>query len=115
MWKASANVWVDSFSSYHIDAIVHGGLEDAWRLIEFYSEPDTSIHNEGWNMQHILSSKPKLLWCCFGDFSELLQVKDKRGGVPRAHNLMQMLRHVLDHCGFVDLGYLGPDFTWHGR
>ena len=66
MWKASANVWVDSFS-------------------------------------------------CFGDFSELLQVKDKRGGVPRAHNLMQMLRHVLDHCGFVDLGYLGLDFTWHGR
>ena len=33
-------------------------------------------------------------------------MKDKRGGVPRAHNLMQMLRHVLDHCGFVDLGYL---------
>ena len=50
MWKASANVWVDSFSSYHIDAIVHGGLEDAWRLIEFYGELDTSIHNEGWNM-----------------------------------------------------------------
>ena len=50
MWKASANVWVDSFLSYHKDAIVHGGLEDAWRLIEFYGEPDTSIHNEGWNM-----------------------------------------------------------------
>lgn len=50
MWKASANVWVDSFSSYHIDAIVHGVLEDAWRLIGFYGELDTSIHNEGWNM-----------------------------------------------------------------
>ena len=28
---------------------------------------------------------------------------------------MQAFRDVLDHCGFVDLGYLGPDFTWHGR
>ena len=39
----------------------------------------------------------------------------KRGGVPRAHYLMQNFRDVLDHCGFVDLGFFGPDFTWHGR
>ena len=29
LWKASENVWLDSFSKYHIDVIVHGGLEDA--------------------------------------------------------------------------------------
>ena len=46
MWKNSSFVWVDSFSSYHIDVIINGGTEDAWRLIGFYSEPDTNIHNE---------------------------------------------------------------------
>mgnify|MGYP003744487265 FL=1 len=46
MWKKSSFVWVDSFSSYHIDVIINGGTEDAWRLIGFYSEPDTNIHNE---------------------------------------------------------------------
>ena len=25
-----------------------------------------------------------------------------------------MFREVLDHYGFVDLGYSGPNFTWHG-
>ena len=25
-----------------------------------------------------------------------------------------MFKEALDHCGFVDLGYSGPDFTWHG-
>ena len=29
MWKNSSIVWVDSFSSYHIDAIINGGTEDA--------------------------------------------------------------------------------------
>lgn len=29
LWKAWVDVWVDSFSKYHIDSIVHGGLENA--------------------------------------------------------------------------------------
>ena len=53
----------------------------------------------------MLSSKPKLLWCYFGDFNELLQVEDKMGGALWAHNLMQAFRDVLNHCGFVDLGF----------
>ena len=66
-------------------------------------------------MLRMLGLKPKLPWCCFEDFNELLQVEDKQGGAPRAHNLIHDFRDVLDHCGFVDLGYSGSDFTWHGR
>ena len=61
----------------------------------------------------MLSSKPKLPWCCIGDFNELLHVQEKRGRQPRAYSLMQTFRDVLDHCGFMDLGYSGPDFSWH--
>ena len=32
MWKSSSFVQVDSFSSYHIDAIINGGMEDTQRL-----------------------------------------------------------------------------------
>ena len=28
-WKASVNVWVGSFSTYHIDSIINGGLKSA--------------------------------------------------------------------------------------
>ena len=48
-----------------------------------------------------------------GDFK--LEVQDKRGGIPWAHFLMQNFQDVLDHCGFADLGFSGPDYTWHGR
>lgn len=83
--------------------------------MEFYGEPDTNHRIEGWNMLRMLNSKPKLPWVCFGDFNELSEVKDKKGCAPRAHSQMQLFRDVLDQCGFGDLGYLGPDFTWHGR
>lgn len=88
LWKSEIIVWVDSFSNYHIDAIVNGGTEDAWRLTGFYGEPETSRRSEEWNMLRMLSSKPKLPWCCFGYFNELLRVEDKQRGVPRSHNLM---------------------------
>ena len=55
-----------------------------------------------------------LPWCCFGDFNELLEVQDKKCGAPRAHNLMENFRDVLDFCGFVDLGYSGLDSLGEG-
>ena len=65
-------------------------------------------------MLRMLHSRSKLLWCCFGDFNELLKVEDKRGGAPQSHSQMQQFRDVLDHCGFVDLGFSGLAFTWRG-
>ena len=89
LWKSEMNVWVDSFSKFHIDAIVHGGSEEAWRLSGFYGEPDRDRREDGWNMLRLLRSRSELPWCCFGDFNELLKVEDKRGGVARSHNQMQ--------------------------
>ena len=113
--RTRVNVWVDSFSKYYIDSIINGGSESAWTLIGFYGELDTSRRDEGSNMLRMLGSKLRLPWCSFGDFNELLEVQDKMGGAPRAHNLMQNFHDILDCCGFVDLGFIGPDYTWHGR
>ena len=109
--KRELGVWVDSFSKYHIDSIIHGGSDQAWRLTSFYGEPDTSLRSEGWNMLRMLGSKPQLPWCCFGDFIELLEVHDKQGRAPWAHNLMQKFCDALDHCGIVDLGFSRSEFT----
>ena len=94
---------------------MHGGSENTWRLTGFYGEPKTSRRNKGWNMLRMLSTKLKLPWCCFSDFNELLEVADKKGGAPRSHNQMQSFQEALDDCGFIDLGFSGPDFTWHGK
>ena len=106
---------MDSFSKYHIDSIIHGGSEQAWRLTGFYGESDSNHRSEGWNMLRMLSSKLKLPQCCFGDFNGLMEVHDKRGGPPKAYNLLQNFCDALDHCRFVDLGFSRSEFTWRGR
>ena len=108
-------MWVDSFSKYHIDAVVNGMMTEPWRFIGFYGEPNTSYREEAWSMLRMLGSKPHLPWCCMGDFNEILQTEEKRGGRTRPHVQMQAFREVLDFCGFIDLGFTGPKFTWHSR
>jgi len=51
-------------------------------------------------------------WLCFGDFNEIIRQDEKVGGALRPYNQMQLFREVLDECGFMDLGYFGPKFTW---
>ena len=115
LWKSDISVWVDSFSKYHIDAVVNGTSPEPWRFTGFYGEPNTHYREEAWSMLRMLRSKPHLPWCCMGDFNEILQSEEKRGGRIRPHVLMQAFRDVLDVCGFADLGFTGPEFTWHSR
>uniref|UniRef100_A0A2N9GI95 Reverse transcriptase domain-containing protein n=1 Tax=Fagus sylvatica TaxID=28930 RepID=A0A2N9GI95_FAGSY len=53
-----------------------------------------------------------LPWCCMGDFNELVRLEEKQGRHNRSERQMQLFRDVLDDCGFVDLGFNGPKFTW---
>ena len=46
LWKQGVAVWVDSFSSYHIDSIIDGNSECAWRLTGFYREPKASNRSD---------------------------------------------------------------------
>ncbi|XP_050249301.1 uncharacterized protein LOC126696657 [Quercus robur] len=66
LWKKEVDVWVDSFLNYHIDSIVHGGSENAWRLTGFYGKLDTNRRSEGWNMLRMLSSKDFRDWILLG-------------------------------------------------
>lgn len=48
-----------------------------------------------------------------GDFNEITKQDEKKGGAFRPHNQMQLFRDVIDECNFMDLGYVGPKFTWN--
>ena len=37
---------------------------------------------------------------------------EKAGGAQRSQNQMDGFHRIVNHCGFKDLGYYGPDYTW---
>ena len=49
---------------------------------------------------------------CAGDFNEIIRQGEKLGGAICNHGQMQLLRDVLDECGFLGLGFVGSRFTW---
>ena len=49
---------------------------------------------------------------CAGDFNEIVRHEEKLGGAIRHHHRMQLFRDIIDECGFMDLGFIGSQFTW---
>ncbi|XP_075633609.1 uncharacterized protein LOC142606093 [Castanea sativa] len=52
-------------------------------------------------------------WLYARDFNEVAKQSEKMGGRARHHAQMQAFQDILDECGFMDLGFVGPMCTWH--
>lgn len=49
---------------------------------------------------------------CARDFNETRKCLEKMGGSNRSQAQIQLLREAVDECGFIDLGFVGSQFTW---
>lgn len=67
-WKDSINLRVEASSKNHIDYIIEGGSEGAWRFIGFYGEPITHKRYESWSLLRQLKTQFNLPWLCLGNF-----------------------------------------------
>ena len=82
------------------------------RLTGFCGKLETTKRFEAWNKLRNLNTHPEMPWLCVGDFNEITRLDEKVGGAIRTHNQMQLFRDVIDECRFMDLGFVGPKFTW---
>ena len=86
--------------------------ENQWRFTGFYRESETLRKIEAWDSLRNLNYIQQIPWLCVGDFNELLRQEEKLGGAVQNHGQMQQFRDVVDECGFIDLGFVGTNFTW---
>ena len=111
-WKEDFDLIVETFLENHIDSTINKNKEGQWRFIGFYGEPDTQKRHEAWGRLRRLKLRGKAPWLCASDFNEVTKQSEKIGGRIRPHGQMQAFRDILDECGFMDLGFVGPMFTW---
>lgn len=110
LWKSNFDISVVTSSLNHINAMINEGKENSWRFTRFYGYPKTLL-----SLGMSLNLSSSFLWLCARDFNEIIKSHEKLGGRARPKNQMKDLCEVLDECNFVDLGYIGPKFTWCKR
>ena len=112
LWKEEIRITVEDSSKYCIDVLVEKNTPREWRFTGFYGEPAIARRHEAWAKLRTLNDKPHIPWLCAGDFNEITRQEEKVEGAIRAHSQMQAFRDVIDECGFMDLGFIRPNFTW---
>jgi hypothetical protein len=81
-----------------------------------YGDPHHRLTDVIWgHVQNFVALNPSTPFFCMGDMNELMHAYDKIG--PSAadfHRMNSFCTHV-KRCGFVDLGYDGPAYTWTNK
>jgi hypothetical protein len=87
---------------------------DPWKFSGFYGYPEVAKRQYSWTL--LLASLIPVLWLCLGDFNEILSLGEKSSRSYRSKNQMEAFQHALDDCNLLDLGFIGPKYTWcNGR
>ncbi|KAL0009437.1 hypothetical protein SO802_010939 [Lithocarpus litseifolius] len=77
LWKEDFAMKVLTSSDNHIDGVVDQQMDDAWRFMGFYGEPEIASRENSWNLLRDLSHRHNFPWICLGDFNEILRLKKK--------------------------------------
>ncbi|KAA3488457.1 reverse transcriptase [Gossypium australe] len=108
--KGNPLISLKSFSSFHIDVVVHDvECDTTWRLTSFYGNPEEKNRRESWELLRRLGQDQRTPWVVLGDFNEIVSSLEKKGGRLRADRQMHDFRMALENCGLNDLGYTGRE------
>lgn len=95
-----------------VTVLVQEPLNCPWLLTMVYASPKAYIREELWQYIRQLGAVVNIPWVLIGDVNQPLDSCDKRGGRPVNRHLASRLWTVLDDCNLLDMGFVGPKFTW---
>ncbi|XP_045809710.1 uncharacterized protein LOC123904059 [Trifolium pratense] len=67
-----------------------------------------------WNDLKVIANNMNDAWLLAGDFSDIMSADEKRGGVIASVRKCNTFKERVDACNLIDLGAVGPKFTWRG-
>ncbi|KAF7131590.1 hypothetical protein RHSIM_Rhsim09G0083100 [Rhododendron simsii] len=86
-----------------------------WAATFVYGCPTHAGKEKVWNELKEIASSERLPWLCVGDFNQVLTVGDKFGGNLPDLGRIRAFNDMLNDCRLVDLGCIGPRFTWRNN
>jgi hypothetical protein len=116
MWNDDLQLLVHSASFHVILAIVvNTTTNQKFGLVCIYGDPYHHQNNIIWDqVAAFVYDNCNLPMLCIGDMNEIMYDMDKNSpNINRAH--MNAFRSLVKHCGFFDLGFSGPAYTWTNK
>ena len=83
-----------------------------WLIFAIYASPRLVERRILWENLKIVAHLYNLPWLMLGDFNEVLYGEDKFVGNQVNLNIALEFKGCLDECNMLDLGFVGPKFTW---
>lgn len=112
LWKHEMNITLTSMSTNHIDVIVADEHKGDWRFTGIYGFIEEENKVKTGALLQALARTSVMPWLCGGDFNLMMVSSEKRGGDDFKIDEANILRSAVEACDFVDMGYIGYDFTW---
>ncbi|KAF7812587.1 reverse transcriptase [Senna tora] len=103
----------DTFKEIHASVDVNGS---PIALVSFvYGSPSRDRRKILWENLVNLSTVHNLPWLVGGDFNEILSPDEKWGVRDASLTRINDFQNCIGACGLIDLGFLGPKFTWFNK
>jgi hypothetical protein len=114
-WKKddlTVDVCIKNFQYIHLRVKYPNG--DWWFFTPIYASPIETKRNTLWNDMKQLARNINDPWLLAGDFNDIVNADEKRGGAVASIRKCNIFKDRIDACKLIDLGAIGPKFTWRG-
>lgn len=112
-WKEGIDLSVLSSSPNYIDtSLTYQGIFSNVTFI--YGEPQQNLRRDFWDKMSELGSGRESAWLITGDFNDILDNTEKRGGPARCEGSFIAFRNFVSINGLMDLQHSGNSLSWRG-
>ncbi|KAL8094908.1 hypothetical protein AgCh_036425 [Apium graveolens] len=108
--KSDCMVVTDS-DTHYIDFEVEDEQVGRWRYTGYYGCLERGRRRFSWEILSGLAGNSTLPWCILGDFNDMTEVGDKRGGREQPLSLLTSFSEAINDYGLMDMGFNGKKYT----
>ncbi|CAJ2673329.1 unnamed protein product [Trifolium pratense] len=108
----SVDVCKKNFQYLHLKVKYTNG--DRWYFTPTYASPIEMTRNLLWNDLQSIAQNMKDPWLVAGDFNDIVCAEEKKGGAAASGRKCKIFKTRIDACSLIDIGAMGPKFTWRG-
>jgi hypothetical protein len=117
IWTHAVDIAVVEHDHHYILALCNStSSSEQFGLVCIYGDPHHRSTSAIWSrVLHFVVNHSTLPILAMGDMNELMHVSEKSGPGRPNINRINMFCDYVKQCGFFDLGYIGPAYTWTNK